>query len=107
MLMIDKKSVREDIRAIKKKLASPSKKAECMADVEKMIDIKQSHLWRADLGSCRGNICNISSQIDIEIGILRDALEAIKKDDNSKATSLLGNYVSFIEEYYEDEHPPY
>jgi hypothetical protein len=107
MLMIDKRSIREDINALKQKLASPSKKAECVTDIEKIIDMKQSHLWRADLGSCSGNICNISPQIEIEMGILQDAVEAIKGDDNSKAVSLLENYVAFIEENYEDEHPTY
>ena len=107
MLMIDKRSIREDVHTLKQKLASPSKKLECVTDIEKIIDMKQSHLWRADLGSCSGNICNISSQVEIEMGILRDAVEAIKGDDNSKAVSLLENYVAFIERNYEDEHPAY
>ena len=66
MLMIDKKGIREDISTVKEKLASPLKKAECITDIEKMIDMKQSHIWRADMGSCRGSICNISLQIEIE-----------------------------------------
>jgi hypothetical protein len=105
--MIDKKEVREIITAAKEKLANPEKEVECIADIEKMIGMKQSHVWRADLGSCCGNVCNISSQIEIEIGILRDALEAIKEGDNGKAASSLENYVAFIEEHYENEHPTY
>jgi len=105
--MIDKKGVRGDISTVKEKLASPLKKAECIADIEKMIDMKQSHVWRADMGSCRGSMCNISSQIEMEMGILRDAVEAVKEDDNSKASLWLENYLAFIEEHYENEHPTY
>jgi hypothetical protein len=105
--MIDKKGVREDINMVKEKLASPLRKAECIADIEKMVDMKQSYVWRADMGSCRGSMCNISSQIEMEIGILRDAVEAIKENDNRKAGLLLENYLAFIEENYENEHPTY
>jgi hypothetical protein len=105
--MLDKRGAREAITAVKQKLAKPEKKAECVADIEKMIGIKQSHVWRADLGSCCGNICNISSQIEIEIGILKDAVDAVKGGDNSKAASLLENYLAFVEEHYKDEHPSY
>jgi hypothetical protein len=107
MLMLDKKGAREAITAVKQKLAKPEKKAECIADIEKMIGIKQSHVWRAELGSCCGNICNISSQIEIEIGILKDAVEAIKEGNNSQAVSLLENYLAFVEEHYENERPSY
>jgi hypothetical protein len=107
MLMIDKKGVREDISTVKEKLANHKKKAECITDIEKMIDMKQSHVWRADMGSCRGSICNISSQIEMEMGILQDAVEAVKGDDNSKAGLLLENYLAFMEEHYENEHPTY
>jgi hypothetical protein len=107
MFMIDKEGVRKDIRAIKEKLTSPSKKMECIAAIEKTIDTKESHIWRADAGSCIGNVCNISSQIEIEIGILRDAVGAIKEGDNKRAVASLENYVAFIEKYYDDEMPAY
>jgi hypothetical protein len=105
--MIDKKEVRETIVAVKEKLANPEKKAECIAEIEKMIGMKQSHVWRADLGSCCGNVCNISSQIEIEIGILQGALDAVKEGSNSKAASLLEDYLAFVEEHYDNEHPNY
>lgn len=107
MLMIDKESIRENIAAIKEKLANPGEKAKCIADIENMVDIKQSHIWRADFGSCCGNICNISSQIGMEIEILQDALDAIKMGDSIKAAILLEDYLAFVEEHYKNEHPPY
>ena len=44
---------------------------------------------------------------EIEMGILQDAVEAIKEDDNSRASLWLENYLAFIEEHYENEHPTY
>ena len=105
MFMIDKEGVRKDIRAIEEKLTSLSKKMECIADIEKIIDMKESHVWRADAGSCRGNVCDISSQIEIEIGILQDAVGSIKEGNNKRAVASLEDYVAFIEKYYNDERP--
>ncbi len=107
MFMVDKEGVREGIRDIKEKLTLPSKKMECIADIEKIIDMKESHIWRADAGSCRGNVCDISSQIEIEVGILQNAVGAIKEGDNKRAVASLEDYVAFIEKYYDDERPTY
>ena len=105
MLMINKEAVRENIVAIKEKLADSGSKDESITEVKKLIEMKQSHLWRADVGSCCGSICNLSSQIEIEIGILQQVIEAIERKDNNKAVSLLENYLAFVEEHYEDERP--
>jgi len=107
MLMISKEAM-ESVVAIKEKLANPEKKAGCIADIENMIEIKQSHLWRAEWGSsCCGNICALAPQIETEIEILQEILDALKKDDNSKATSLLQDYIPFLEKNYEAERPNY
>jgi len=104
--MISKEAM-ESVIAIKQKLANPEKRAECMADIEKMIETKQSHLWRAEWGSCCGNICNLVPQMDHEIGILQDALDAMKAGSNIRAASLIEDYIAFLEKYYEKEHPNY
>ncbi len=107
MLMIDKGDVEAAIAAAKEKLANPRTKEECIADIKKLVDIKQSHMWRSDYGSCVGGLCNISSLIDIEIGILEGAIEAIESGDNNKATNLLDSYVAFVNEHYDNERSPY
>ena len=106
MLMISKEAMGSVI-AIKQKLANPEKRAECIADIENMIETKQSHLWRAEWGSCCGNICNLGPPIDNEIGILQDALDAMKAGNNIRAASLIEDYVAFLKKYYEKEHPNY
>ena len=106
MLMISKEAM-ESILAIRQKLDDPEKRAECIADIENMIEIKQSHLWRAEWGSCCGSICNLVSQIDNEMGILQEVLNAMEAGDDSKAASLLEDYIAFLEKHYEREHPNY
>jgi hypothetical protein len=106
MFMISKEAM-ENAMDIKRKLANPAKKGECLTDIEHMIEIKQSHLWRADVGSCAGGCCCITGPIEIEIGILQDAVEALKNGNDSKAASLLEEYISFLKEHYEMERPAY
>lgn len=106
MLMISKEAM-ESILAIRQKLDHPEKRAECIADIENMIEIKQSHLWRAEWGSCCGSICNLVSQMDNEMEILQEVLNAMGVGDDSKAASLLEDYIAFLEKHYEREHPNY
>jgi hypothetical protein len=106
MFMISKEAM-EKAMDIKQKLANPAEKGECLTDIEHMIEVKQSHLWRADLGSCAGGLCAITGLIGIEIGILQGAVEALKNGNDGKAASLLEEYISFLKEHYEVERPSY
>ena len=102
MLMISKEAM-ESVIAIREKVTDPKKKVECIADVENMIEIKQSHLARAEWGSCCGNICSLVPQIDNEIQMLQNILEALRRGDNERATSLLEDYIAFLQQNYEAE----
>jgi hypothetical protein len=97
----------EEAMEVKRKLADPEKREECLGDIEHMIEVKQSHLWRAELGSCAGGLCGITGQVEIESGILQDAMEALKNSDDGKAASLLEDYIAFLKEHYEPERPGY
>lgn len=101
------KEVMEKAMRVERKLADPEKREESLADIEHMIEVKQSHLWRAELGSCAGGLCCITGQIEIESGILQDAVEALKSNDDGKAASLLEDYIAFLKEHYEPERPGY
>ena len=104
MLMIDKKNARANITAIREKLVNPEKKAECIADIEKLIDMKQSHIWRADsISPCCGSICGLVPLFEAEIEILQSILNAMGKNDNGEAAALLEDYLAFLEKNYEDE----
>jgi hypothetical protein len=102
MLMISKEAM-HSVMSLKEKIADPKKRAECIADVENMIKIKESHLARAEWGSCCGNICNLASQIDSELQMLQNTLEILKKGNSTKASSLLEDYIAFLQESYSPE----
>ena len=100
--MISKEAM-ESVVAVKEKIADTEKKTECIADIENMIEIKQSHLARAEWGSCCGNICNLASQLDNEMGMLQNILESLRGEDNNRAASLLEDYIAFLQENYKAE----
>jgi len=101
MLMISKEAM-ESVMSLRGKIADPEKKAECIADLENMITIKQSHLARADWGSCCGNICNLAPQMDSELQMLQKILEVLT-EDSTMAASLLEDYIAFLQENYRPE----
>jgi len=68
-----------------------------------MIKMKESHLARAEWGSCRGNIRNLAPQTDSELQILRNTLEALKRKDSPKASSLLEDYIALLQKTYRPE----
>jgi hypothetical protein len=105
MFMISKETM-NSVMSLKEKMADSRRKAECIADLENMIKMKESHLARADWGSCCGNIRNLAPQIEGELQILQNTLEALKRKDSSKASALLGDYIVLLQKNYtpEPEH---
>jgi len=101
MLMISKEAM-ESVISLRGKIADPEKKSECIADLENMITIKQSHLARADWGSCCGNVCNLAPQMDSELQMLQNILEVLR-EDSTRAASLLEDYIAFLNENYRPE----
>lgn len=102
MLIISKESMRS-VMSLREKIADPEKKAECIADLENMIDIKESHLARAEWSSCCRDICNLTSQIDSELNMLQSTLEALRREDSTKAASLLEDYIASLQKNYRPE----
>ncbi len=105
MFMISKETMNSAI-ALREKMANPKNKAECIAEVENMIKMKESHLARADWGACCGNIRNLLPQIESELQMLQDTLKVLKAGDSAKATSLLDDYIAYLHKNYtpEPEH---
>jgi len=97
MLIISKEAVRS-ATSLKEKIGDPEKRAECIADVENMIKIKESHISRAELASCCDNICNLVPQIESELQMLQNILEVLRNGDSTKARSLLEDYIGFLQE---------
>ena len=105
MFMISKETM-NSVMSLREKMTDSKNEAECIAEVENMIEMKESHLARADWGACCGNIGNLTPQLESELQMLQNTLEALKEGDNKKAVSLLEDYIAFLHENYapEPEH---
>jgi hypothetical protein len=102
MFMISKEAM-GSVMSIREKIADPAKRAECIADVENMIRLKESHLARAEWGACCGNIYNLVPQLDNELQMLQKILEILRKEDSTKAAPLLEDYIAFLQKNYSPE----
>jgi hypothetical protein len=102
MFMISKETM-NSVMSLREKIADPEKRADCIADVENMIRLKESHLARADWGSCCGNIRNLVPQIESELQMLQNILDVLRKEDSTKASSLLEDYIAFLQKNYSPE----
>ena len=102
MFMISKETM-NSVMSLRDKMADPKKKAECIADVENMIKMKESHLARAEWSSCCGNIRNLAPQIDGELRMLQNTLEVLRNGDSTKASSLLEDYIALLRRNYSPE----
>lgn len=102
MFMISKETM-NSVMALREKMVDPVKKAECIADLEDMIKTKESHIARADWGTCCGDICSLVPQLESEIHMLQNILEALRNSDRTKAASLLEDYISFLQKNYTPE----
>jgi len=102
MFMISKETM-NSVMSLREKIADPGKRAECIADVENMIKMKESHLARAEWGTCCGNICNLVPQIESELQMLHNILEVLRKGDSTKAASLLEDYIAYLQKNYSPE----
>ena len=102
MFMISKETM-DSVMSLRERIADTDKRAECIADVENMIKMKESHLARADWGTCCGNIGNLVPQIESEIQMLRNILEVLRNGDSTKAASLLEDYILSLQKNYSPE----
>jgi hypothetical protein len=99
MFIISKEAM-HSVMSLREKISDTKKKAECLAELENMIKIKESHLARAEWSSCCDNICNLRSQIESELQMLQKTLEILRKGDSTKASSLLEDYIASLQKSY-------
>jgi len=102
MFMISKETM-DSVMSLRERIADPEKRAECITDVENMMKMKESHLARADWGTCCGNICNLVPQIESELQMLQNTLDVLREEDSTKAASLLEDYIAFLKKNYNPE----
>jgi hypothetical protein len=102
MFMISNEAM-HNVMSLREKMADSENSAECIADLEHMIKIKESHLARAEWASCCANICNLAAQIDSELQMLQNILELLRNKDSTKASALLEDYIALLQESYKPE----
>jgi hypothetical protein len=92
--------------SLRDKISDPKKKAECVAELENMVKMKEAHLARAEWSSCCGNMRNLAPQIDSELRQVQNILETLKGKDGKKASPLLDDYIALLRKNYtpEPEH---
>jgi len=104
MLIIDKDSV----SATKQKLAEPKKIKQAVKDIRKMLEIKETLLWRSEgMAPCCGSLNNISAQLTREVNILENTLSALQNGNTAQAADLLQEYIHVLEASCEPSQPNY
>ena len=104
MLIINKDSV----NAVKQKLGDVGKTREAIDDLRRMLEIKQTLLWRSEaMAPCCGSLCSIASHLACEVGILENTLTALENSDRSRAADLLEEYLRVLEANREPSEPNY
>jgi hypothetical protein len=78
------------------KLKDPLRATEAVADIKKIVDIKQTLLWRADAGTCCGSLSNISASLTCDIALMEKALKALEKNDTAEAILVLEEYKNLL-----------
>jgi hypothetical protein len=104
MMIIDKDSV----NATRQKIADPKKLKQAVKDVKKMLEIKETLLWRSEgMSSCCGSLSNISAQLTREVNMLKNTLTALENGDSVQAADLLQEYIQVLEASCEPSQPNY
>ncbi len=78
------------------KLKNPDKLSEAKSDLKKMIEIKQTLLWRAEAGTCCGSLGNIATSLTSEIALMEKILNAIEKNNVDEAILELEEYKNSL-----------
>jgi hypothetical protein len=104
MMIIDKDSV----NATRQKIADPKKIKQAVKDVKKMLEIKETLLWRSEgMASCCGSLNNVSAQLTREVDMLENTLAALEDGNTAQATDLLQEYIQVLEASCELSEPNY
>jgi hypothetical protein len=95
MLIITKESVHKLIQ----RLENPEETEACEEEIARMLEIKQTLLWRAEAArsSCSCVPWQLMAQLTTEVQLLERALEAIDSDDSVRTASILDDYIQQLQ----------
>lgn len=98
---------RDSVLATRKKLEEPDKLDEVIRDVNKMLEIKSTLLWRTEMSPCCGSLTSLSSCLSCEVDLLARTLTALENGDKEGAARLLEEYAHILEVNREPPEPSY
>ena len=68
---------------------------QCREELEKMLEIKDALLWRADAAKCSCCVSwDLPAQLAREVDLLESALAALEEKDIDRVVALLEDYAS-------------
>jgi hypothetical protein len=85
----------EQLKALKDRLADPKQHQQCLDEIQRMVEIKQTLLWRADVSQA---CCGWSTvmRFTYEVQLLEAVLEAFKEQQIEKTATLLEDYRAYV-----------
>jgi hypothetical protein len=94
MMVINK----DMVEGLKERAAHRDESSQCLKDLKKMLEIKETLLWRAEVASCACVSRGWVEALGWEVRLIEEALDAVDKGDRQKAVNLLESYATHLEE---------
>lgn len=94
MIVINK----DTLESLKERITHRDETGQCLSDLKRMLEIKETLLWRADVSSCACVPREWVEALAWEVRLIEEALDAVDKGDRQKAISILENYAAHLEE---------
>ena len=88
---------RDGVEALRERLKKPGEAGRCREELRKMLEIKEALLWRTEARTCCNVPWELEGQLDSEIKLLGEALEALEEGAGEKAAAILEDYASHLE----------
>jgi hypothetical protein len=92
ILIITKESVRE----LRKNLEHAEKIGQCKDELKRMIEIKETLMWRSEKGTCCGTLCDLIADLTWQIQILQSTLAAVEEGRTAEAASNLEDLIQLL-----------
>ena len=93
---------KEGVQSLEERIRERHDLKGCQDELKKIIEIKEALSWRSQFAQCCCGGCGIgwdlAAHLDWEIQVLNDALTALERGDANKASLVLGDYTSRMEQ---------
>lgn len=85
----------EQVKALSDRIRAADNLAACKTEVEKMLEIKSTLLWRAEAAcGCVGS--GLANSLYTEVQMLEDVLDAVVGGETDRGSSVLDEYMDMM-----------